>query len=186
MSPYISTVERGVLRTHSGLTVNPDRPLPESIRLDDIIFGLSNGCRFAGQIRGSILEHSWRVYQYVRDTGGTVNDMLAALLHDATEAYYSDLPSPVKKRCPQYKRLETKLQKVIFTKYGLNPKIPNIVHWADDRALEDERTVAYRRDLSFWYPDNLPQIFKHTCLDLLEQKAFSEKRPKWLKPRITF
>ena len=43
---------------------------------------------------------------------------LAGLLHDASEAYIGDMPSPFKKLMPDYKKLEDNLMKVIAQKFG--------------------------------------------------------------------
>ena len=46
---------------------------------------------------------------------------LACLLHDASEAYLSDVPRPFKKHLPAYKDLEQNLLDVIYTKYLGSP-----------------------------------------------------------------
>ena len=43
--------------------------------------------------------------------------MLACLLHDASEAYLSDITRPVKKYLGQYKEIEKTLQDTIYRKY---------------------------------------------------------------------
>ena len=69
---------------------------------------------------------------------------LHALMHDSTEAYLVDVPSPVKK-CPvlkiPYAELEANLEKVIHTALNI-PAITeiekNIIKWADRLALRIE------------------------------------------------
>lgn len=67
-----------------------------------------------------------------------------ALLHDATEAYLVDLPSPIKRHSALrdvYRSMEEKLNTVIMTKYGIplyNEVMNMIVKWADTLALQIE------------------------------------------------
>ena len=42
---------------------------------------------------------------------------LACLLHDASEAYLSDVPRPFKQHLPQYRALEDRLLAAIYQKY---------------------------------------------------------------------
>lgn len=101
----------GNIETASGQRYDFENPRPETILLEDIAHALSNVCRFAGHIRrfNSVAEHSVLVSRIVEsyplDEFGAVpgkaknrkrHFVLAALLHDAHEAYIWDAPSPVK------------------------------------------------------------------------------------------
>ena len=44
---------------------------------------------------------------------------LGCLLHDASEAYLSDITRPVKQYLNQYKEFESRLQNMIFERFGL-------------------------------------------------------------------
>lgn len=67
-----------------------------------------------------------------------------ALLHDATEAYLVDLPSPIKHHSALkdvYKLMESQLNKIIMDKYGIsehNEVMNMIIRWADMYALQIE------------------------------------------------
>lgn len=67
----------------------------DEIRIFDIAVSLSHLCRFTGHLRGffSVAQHSLLVAEKMP---GTPEDKLAALLHDAAEAYCGDLSSPCK------------------------------------------------------------------------------------------
>jgi 5'-deoxynucleotidase YfbR-like HD superfamily hydrolase len=111
-----------MISTIGGKQISYLNPQPEQISITDIARGLSNVCRFTGQISQfySVAEHSCHIYDIVRKKENYVYDMgYIALLHDASEAYMSDLPSPLKNICPHYMSIESKIMAVILEKYGL-------------------------------------------------------------------
>lgn len=73
-------------------------------------------------------------------------DALWGLLHDASEAYLVDVPSPLKKmpEFAAYRVAEKKLQEVICQTFGLPSEEPDSVSIADKRILATEA-----RDLTF-------------------------------------
>ncbi|MBB9196718.1 5'-deoxynucleotidase, partial [Escherichia coli] len=62
-----------------------------------------------------------------------------ALMHDATEAYCQDIPAPLKRLLPDYKRMEEKIDAVIREKYGLPQAMSTPVKYADLIMLATER-----------------------------------------------
>ena len=67
-------------------------PQPEDVNIDDIIHALSRICRFNGHCN-----HFYSVAQHSYLTSFLVNkDKYGALLHDAGEAYYGDIVTPLK------------------------------------------------------------------------------------------
>ncbi len=108
----------------------------DDIFIEDIAQGLSNECRFAGQISQfySVAQHSVYVSQIVPPEYA-----LEALLHDASEAYCKDLPSPLKALLPDYKVIEKGIQKAICYKWDLPRIISAAVHYADLTMLATER-----------------------------------------------
>src|ERR1017187_10636100 len=80
----------GSITTFSGIHFWPLLPNPADIRIEDIAHALSNQCRFAGHAREfySVAEHSVRVSQLCPP-----EDALWGLLHDASEAYLTDVPA---------------------------------------------------------------------------------------------
>lgn len=130
------------IRTHSGIYVNVFEPTVDMICIEDIAHGLAHTCRFAGHTSKfySVAQHSVRVYEttYVETTDKVRTLGLKALLHDATEAYLCDIPSPIKKKLPDYIELERNLLRVIFEKFGLDEGIPEEVKEADMTQLQFE------------------------------------------------
>ncbi|OIN59786.1 hypothetical protein [Arsenicibacter rosenii] len=127
----------GTIRLHSGRYVDVTGLTKDDIQLEDIAHGLSHRCRFSGHtVRFySVLEHSLRVAELV-----PAEHQLAALLHDASEAYLFDMPSPVKQFFPQLVDLEHRVSMVIFQRFGLLSSWPlaEVIKRADTRALEEE------------------------------------------------
>lgn len=138
--------------TLTGKRVDLVEPWSEQITIDDIALGLSRMPRFAGQTSQfySVAQHSVLVAHYVPH-----HLRLQALLHDATEAYLSDLPRPVKSLCPMYRNLEVELWKVIAERFHLPEVLRPEVKQADDVLL-----VTEKRDLCQGHPpwDHLPAM----------------------------
>ena len=100
---------------HSGRLLDLTNPEPDQIEIDDIAHGLAHTCRYAGQCDGfySVAEHSVLVSYTARSA------KLAALLHDAAEAFIGDLPRPLKLLIPQYKIIEMQLERAVFRRFGV-------------------------------------------------------------------
>lgn len=132
-----------VLRTQSGEVINVKNPKVENINLFDIAEGLTKICRFSGQLPSktfySVAAHSLAVSDWIERNGGTPLEALTGLLHDASEAYLADLPSPVKRLCKDYQKIENKFQKVISKKFNIPYPYPEIVHRADKAVLQPEQ-----------------------------------------------
>lgn len=109
--------------------------------------GERNICRFAGH-----LSHFYSVAQHAVLCSQLVPQEFAfeALMHDATEAYCQDIPAPLKRLLPDYKRMEEKIDAVIREKYGLPPVMSTPVKYADLIMLATERRDLGLDDGSFW------------------------------------
>ncbi|RYI03693.1 HD family hydrolase [Proteus mirabilis] len=108
----------------------------EDMDIQDIATGLANECRFNGQIDNfySVAQHSVYTSYLVAPEFA-----LEALLHDASEAYVKDLPSPLKKLLPEYKLIELRVEKMIRKKFGLPENMSDKVHFADLMMLATEK-----------------------------------------------
>ena len=148
------------ITTFSGIRFWPLHPNPADIRIEDISHALSNQCRFAGHSREfySVAEHSVRVSQHCRP-----EDALWGLLHDASEAYLSDGPAPVK-LLPQfeaYRAAERSLQGTIAVRFDLSTEQPRSVTEAD-RAVLGIEICDLLRPLGSPQPGRPPQKNKLT------------------------
>jgi hypothetical protein len=140
--PRADQERRGCIRTFSGLYVNPLNLRDCDIRIVDIAHHLSNICRYTGACPQfySVAQHSVYVSSLMYDMHGTAEAALAGLLHDAAEAYFNDLASPVKHdpRMQWYRDLEHGATELIFKRYSVDPIWLPIVKACDDKAFRDE------------------------------------------------
>jgi hypothetical protein len=106
-------------------------PSPEQIDIVDIAHSLSLQCRFNGHTKAmfSVAHHSLMMVEVLKNEPAWVR--LWALLHDAGEAYVSDVPAPLKRKLPIFQRLEDEVMLAITTRYKLPPECPAIVKTVD-------------------------------------------------------
>ena len=124
------------LETIHGFIVDILNPDPFAIYLPDIAHGLSMQCRFGGHTARhySVAEHSWWVSKLCAPEYA-----LQGLLHDATEAYLCDIPTPIKRLLPDYYTLEHRLWEVIADKFGVPVEMHESVKEADARMCITEK-----------------------------------------------
>jgi 5'-deoxynucleotidase YfbR-like HD superfamily hydrolase len=133
----------GAIHTVSGRWLDPLAPEVGSIEIGDIAQALSNQCRFGGHCRVfySVAQHCVLVADVCRERGGSAEEALTALMHDAGEAYLTDLPHPLKHRSPlgpPYKLAEARLEEAIRERFGLAPGGPELKR-IDRSLLASER-----------------------------------------------
>ena len=163
--PYLQTV--------SGRWVNPFDPDPEQLDAGDIARALANLCRFGGHSRVfySVAQHSVIVSRLVEERGGDAEDVFAALMHDASEAYLGDMPHPLKHRSPlgaAFKEAEEHLERVIREHFGIRADVPEIKR--ADRALLATERRAFSAESWHW-----PELAGVEPLDL-ELEAWTPDR----------
>ena len=186
--PYLQTV--------SGRFVNPFDPDPEQLDPADIARALANICRFGGHCRPfySVAQHSVIVSELVEQRGGDLEDVFAALMHDAAEAYLGDMPHPIKHRSPlgaAFKEAEAHLESVLRTRFSIKADVPEIKRI--DRALlaterrsvsgeswdwpELEGVEALDIELVAWPPDDAERAFT-ARFDALQSRRGADAHPE--------
>ena len=107
--------------TYTGVTMCPLAPKESDFEIRDIAHALSLMTRANGHfIRFySVGQHSLACSLEGEARGYSPRICLALLLHDASEAYLSDITRPVKISMPNYSEFEKNLQKVLFRAFGL-------------------------------------------------------------------
>ena len=140
----------GSIQTVSGRWVDPLAPRPDDLDIEDIAQALSNQCRFGGHTRVfySVAQHSAIVCDLVLERGADPETALAALLHDAGEAYLVDLPHPLKHRSelgPPYRRAEARLEAAIQERFAVGPLDPSLKP-LDRSLLATERALFTSTD----------------------------------------
>lgn len=148
------------MQTWSGVKFSILNPTSDMIKIEDIAHALSNICRYNGHCSRfySVLEHSILLSQYVFDLEHNPRKGLEALLHDATEAYYCDLPRPFKYNLPLYREFEIKLEKIIASKYSLEYPMPSWLKDLDSRMLKTEKDILMNDPKLEWFCDKLEPL----------------------------
>jgi hypothetical protein len=114
--------------------------------IQDISKALSNMCRYTGHVEFySVAEHLVRVGNYLHDHGYPQRTQFMGLMHDAHEAYTSDVPSPFKKLIhidgKPLKEVEDDVTDAIYKQFGilLNDTVSrNAVDQADHEVFLQE------------------------------------------------
>lgn len=142
-------INRGFgIQTKSGHIFDPKSGLISEIDIEDIAHALSNLCRYAGHCRKfySVAEHSVMVSKIIAKLWPEDRAAIrAGLLHDATEAYVIDLPTPIKVLVPEYMEIEDKLAGDIAKSLKINwgRDILDKVKTADMIALATEARLLF-------------------------------------------
>ena len=107
------------IMTRSHIMFDPLAPDPRLIEITDIAHSLSMLCRANGHFKTfySVGQHCINCAREAAARGHSRKVQLACLLHDASEAYLSDVTRPVKQELPQYRLIEEPLQETIWFKY---------------------------------------------------------------------
>jgi hypothetical protein len=138
MSDWVKTGDYGPwVNSISGRPFYLTQPERSQVQIEDIAYGLSNLCRFAGQTREfySVAQHS----VMVADLMQTNKTALQGLLHDAAEAYTGDFTSPMKSLMDGYKtRIEEPIEREIFRQLDVPFPMSPEVKVADTKVLATE------------------------------------------------
>lgn len=124
------------ITTASGKFFDILKPEEYEFDIEEIATALSNLCRYTGHVNTfySVAEHSVLVSRIVPERLA-----LAALLHDASEAYLGDVSSPLKKLLPEYQAIEERVQRSIANSFGFQYPFGEEIHAADKRMYWQER-----------------------------------------------
>lgn len=132
------------IHTYKGHQFYAFDPREDDIDIDDIAHALALTCRYSGHCNKffSVAQHSVLVSFLVPE-----EQALAALLHDAPEAYLTDIPRPIKHMLNEYgvpfSDVEDRIYKVIAKKYGCQYPLPNEVHEIDHHIVADEAEILF-------------------------------------------
>lgn len=140
----LKTATGAIFPVISATEVSLLTPTEEQIKIGDIATGLSNICRFGGQVSRfySVAQHSLLVSALA-----PVELKKEALLHDASEAFLGDVISPLKALLGEaYSVLEFNFQTVIFQKFGLQLEKLEAVKEFDLKALELENLFLRKNE----------------------------------------
>ena len=159
------------IQTYTGAQFNLWNPKPESILIEDIAWSLAHINRFSGHLAQpiSVAIHSIAVASCCPE-----ELKLAALLHDAHEAYLGDITTPVKHILKGLlPELENRLMAAIAAKFSIPFPTHPIVRVYDRVQFEIEARNFFKEDKfdSFGLP---PEPLKG---DLETYKGFKSSTP---------
>ena len=130
--------KRNVIGTHSGRLVDPCQLEPADLDIHEIAHSLALTNRFGGHtaVPYSVAQHSCMVSDHC---GPGALTRLAGLLHDATEAYLSDVVTPIKRRegMAWYREQEAALAAVVSARWHLEH-----ADWSTVERIDREAMVA--------------------------------------------
>lgn len=172
------------LQTFTGGKFYPMDPRAAEMRIEDVAHSLSMQCRYAGHCLQfyCVAEHSVLIERWLAARGEDQATRLKGLLHDAPETWLVDVPRPVKPSLIGYKEAEAAVWKQVCYWHGMSDLMPDIVHEADNRILNDERAQnmgpcedawGYSGDplgitLEFWSPARAEAEFLAAYWSLIE------------------
>ena len=155
------------IKTYTGIMFDPLKPAPERMDIVDIAHALSMLCRANGHFRTfySVGQHCVNCAREAEARGLSKHVQLACLLHDASEAYLSDVTRPVKQELPKYLQIEAPLQEAIWHKYLGTP------------LTEEETGQVFAIDDAMLY---------HEFVALMDTRLCSQEPELKTKPEFSF
>lgn len=163
----------------SGAWLDLLSPYACDFTIEDIAHGLALQCRYAGQCLDfySVAEHSLLVSDIVQE------DPLAALLHDASEAFLGDITRPLKQMLPDYRQIETEMQRAIAERFGISAQSSPAIKRADLRVLAAEQAQIMPAGTDEWAKRDgiAPALVKVRFLSPRDAKSAFLRRYEALK-----
>lgn len=111
--------------------------------IKDIAHALSLICRGNGHVQHfySVAQHSLACAKEAKTRGYSKEVILGCLLHDASEAYLSDVTRPIKRKLTYYLEVEDVLQNIIWKHFigkNLTEEDKRLIFEIDDEMLSLE------------------------------------------------
>ena len=118
--------------------------MPNQIHIHGIAHSLSLLCRFGGNLieHYSVAQHSVILSQILEEHGP--KKAMWGLMHDASEAYVTDLPSPIKHQLDDFMDLENRIVQKIAEKFELGWPMPMVVKKEDQILIRREQICLQR------------------------------------------
>ena len=155
------------IMTYTKKMFDPLHPDGELLDITDIAHALSLLCRANGHFKTfySVAQHSINCMKEAQTCGYSRRIQLACLLHDASEAYLSDVTRPVKAELPKYTEIEAPLQELIWEK------------WLGSPLTELERAIVFDID---------DTMLAHEFLNLMDTRLTPDIPEIFSEPNFTF
>ena len=142
------------ITTYTGKNFDPLNVDESLLDIKDIAHALSLICRGNGHVQHfySVAQHSLACAKEAKVRGYEKEIILGCLLHDASEAYLSDVTRPIKQELTYYLEVEDVLQNVIwkhFIQRDLTKEETKLVFEIDDEINRNYLKLQRKVDLSF-------------------------------------
>ncbi len=155
-----------IITTYTKKPLDPLAPALELLDIRDIAHALSMMCRANGHfpLFYSVGQHCINCMKEAKARGLSERVQLLCLLHDASEAYISDITRPVKSALPEYKKIETRLENAIYEK------------WLGGITAEEYAVMREIDDVMLY----------HEFLRFMGEKLWEDEPPLYSKPHFFF
>ncbi len=165
------------ITTFNKILFDPINASSDDILIEDIAHSLSMLCRANGHMPTfySVGQHSINCMNEAKARGYSRKIQFACLLHDASEAYLSDVIRPVKCLLPQYLPIEEKLQKQIWDK------------WLPEKLSDEEYRLVFEIDDAILYHEFLNIAYREvfdTAPEIMSQPNFEFKGFDYTKKQM--
>ena len=150
------TNKGGWMEVYTGTKFYPVFPRAKDVSIVDIAHSLSLLCRFNGHCAYfySVGHHSLNCYEVAKSSYSSIRIQFFALMHDAAEAYLSDIVRPLKPFVQGYKDLEDNVEFAVWKHFGYTPTEAEwaIVKRIDDAVLRSEGKILMN-NIDNWADD---------------------------------
>ncbi|MGM9550702.1 MAG: phosphohydrolase [Clostridia bacterium] len=177
--------------TNSGKMINMENVDINAIEIEDIAHGLSLTSRASGQFTHfySVAQHSINCMREAKARGFSDRVCFAALLHDGSEAYLCDIPTPLKSLLNDYKKIEKDFQEKIMKKFNLYPltkEEERLVKTVDEAMLYYEFKKLHTIPICF---EKTPILCSTPVVEYMDmnkvEKEFLNAYSQYKKVRLT-
>lgn len=144
------------ITTYTGKNFDPLNVDESLLDIKDIAHALSLICRGNGHVQHfySVAQHSLACAKEAKARGYRKEIILGCLLHDASEAYLSDVTRPIKKELIYYLEVEDVLQNIIWKYFigkVLTEKDKKLIFEIDDEMFSLELKELLNEEINNEY-----------------------------------
>jgi len=167
------------MQAYNSKIVHPFMPKPENFTLETVAHALSLKTRFNGHCNFfySVAQHCVLVSEFC-----SPDNALWGLLHELDEVFLPDIPRPIKREIPQWKKIAELHMRAGAEAFSLEYPFPEEIHYVDAAALKAEMFDVMSAPPKPW--GELPPRLEQTILPMTWQDAkqsfinrFYELRP---------
>lgn len=169
-----------IFSTYTGKQVDFNTFSEDDVCLEDIAHHLSRIQRSCGSLplkySYTVGEHCISLAHYLKKAKVSTLAKKLILLHDASEAYMSDVPSPIKYMMPDYLEWEDKIQKVINKRFlGVDVTVD------DSSLLKHLDKCIYLDEVKLFEPHNYAAELKKSLYTPLNCYIHHNNHPSTIK-----